>query len=190
MYLRLGRDSFEIGEYEVRTIRTEDMFTIRRWRNEQMEVLRQNRPLSEEDQRRYFEQIILPSFSDNNTQIMLFCFFHQDHLIGYGGLTNLDWVNLRGEISFLLETSRSDKNAQEQYRRDFSAFLQLMKLVAFDELTLHRLHTETYEFRSFHISVLEQNGFHLEGRMRDHIRMNGQFVDSLIHGCVKEPQDV
>ena len=189
-YERLKSDIYRMGEYSIRSIKLEHMDAIRVWRNEQIDVLRQARPLTNADQQFYYHNTVLPSYSDPQTKLMLFSYFQNENLIGYGGLTNLDWINLRGEISFLLETSRSDKFEQEQYRYDFSIFLQLIKSVAFVELSLHRLFTETYEFRKLHISVLEQNGFMFEGRMRQHVRINGRFVDSLIHGCVKETNDV
>lgn len=185
-HVRLERERFASGDYALRPIFLEDMVAIRIWRNDQMEVLRQARPLSEADQQAYYHNRILPSYERQNTDIILFCFEHEGSLIGYGGLTNLDWTNMRGEISFLMRTDRSDRTESEQYRRDFTAFLELVKAIAFEELHLHRIYTETFNIRDFHIRVLERCGFVPEGRMRDHVYLQGRFVDSLIHGCIKE----
>jgi len=46
--------------------------------------------------------------------------------------------------------------------------------------------TETYALRKHHINVLEDAGFELEGVMRDHVRIGGKFVDSLIHSLIKK----
>jgi RimJ/RimL family protein N-acetyltransferase len=34
--------------------------------------------------------------------------------------------------------------------------------------------------------VLEANQFRLEGRLREHVRIGGTAVDSLIHGCLQD----
>ena len=63
-----------------------------------------------------------------------------------------------------------------------------MKRVAFDDLGFNRLFTETYAFRHEHISLLEKNGFRFEGKMKQHTMINGTFVDSLLHGYLREYQ--
>ncbi|MNC01131.1 ribosomal-protein-L7/L12-serine acetyltransferase [compost metagenome] len=185
-YVHLQHDCFEIGLYKVTTLRKQDMLLIKQWRNEQMAVLRQAALLTDEDQLRYYADYVKPSISNKNTQIMLFSYFLNDELIGYGGLTNIDWVNKRAEISYLLDTERSSEENQEQYSKDFSTFLRLMLRIAFDELDIHRLYTETFDIRPLHIATLQNTGFLLEGRMKDHVYIDGRYVDSLLHGCIKE----
>ncbi|MFC4599650.1 GNAT family N-acetyltransferase [Cohnella hongkongensis] len=191
-YMHLQQAAYSVNDYVVEPLQPSHMPEIRRWRNEQMSVLRQSRPLTEADQSHYYRSVVVPSFSDPETRIMLFGYSYVGELIGYGGLTNIDWNNRRAEISFLLETSRSDGHGQDpdQYRRDFSHFLLLMRRIAFKDLKLQRLFTETYDIRPLHIQVLENSGFILEGRMRDHVRIGDRYVDSLIHGCLKETEDV
>ncbi len=90
----------------------------------------------------------------------------------------------RAEVSFLV----SDSINQERtlYHKVFSEFISLIKEIAFIDLSLNRLFTETYNIRPFHISILEKNDFQLEGRMRSHIIINKKRVDSLIHSFLKE----
>lgn len=185
-YIQLAQDLFSEGPYKVTTIRKQDMLVIKQWRNEQMAVLRQANVLADEDQLQYYANIVEPSFSDSKTRIMLFSYFLNDELIGYGGLTNIDWVNQRAEISYLVDTERCSEANQDQYIQDFSSFLGLMQRVAFGELGIHRLYTETFDIRPLHIAALQNNGFLLEGRMKDHVLMDGRYVDSIIHGCIKE----
>jgi len=139
------------------------MELIRVWRNAQMRVLRQSRPLSPEDQKRYFRDVVMPTFEQPQPPMLLFTYLLDDHPIGYGGLVHIDWENRRAEISFLLETARSREDADGEYARLFSCFLALMKRIAFDELGLNRLYTETFDIRPLHVQVLEQNGFRPEG---------------------------
>jgi RimJ/RimL family protein N-acetyltransferase len=187
-YKCLPVNRFDYQAYAVVPYREEDKFLIMQWRNEQMDVLRQNRPLTEADQERYYHEVVVPSFSADRPRIILFSYLRYESCIGYGGLTNIDWDSRRAEISFLVNTDRTRDHAV--YKEDFAAFLHLMKQAAFGTLQFNRLFTETFDIRPHHIRILEENGFRLEGRMRQHVIIQGQPVDSLIHGCLKEYCDV
>lgn len=183
-YRCLTLDHHEQDTYEILTIRREDIFQIKNWRNEQMSVLRQNQLLTDEDQLRYYETAIRSSMEAEQPKIILFSYLQAGACIGYGGLTNIDWVSKRAEISFLVATERTQDDTT--YARDFSTFLHLMQQVAFAELGFHRLFTETFDARSKHIAILESSGFQREGRLRQHVWMDGRFVDSIMHGCLRE----
>ncbi len=60
-----------------------------------------------------------------------------------------------------------------------------MKKVNFEVLFFHKLFTETYSHRNFHIDVLVENEFVLEGVLKDHNYINNEFIDSLIHSIIK-----
>ncbi|MDG0794584.1 GNAT family N-acetyltransferase [Cohnella ginsengisoli] len=185
-YRHLSQARFALDGYSVTPIRLQDMYRIKTWRNEQIDVLRQTKPLTDEDQRAYFERVVEPSFADCEPRIMLFSYFQNEALIGYGGLTNIDWGHGRAEISYLVETSRSFESDSKRYGEDFGHFLALMKSIAFDELRLYRLYTETFDIRPVHVGVLERCGFLPEGRLRGHVKIGGAHVDSLMHGCLRE----
>lgn len=182
-YVALPTQVFRDGQYRIEPLRGDDMELIRTWRNDQLDVLRQAEPLSAEQQRLYYERAIEPTFSEQHPRQILFSFLHDDRLLGYGGLTNLDWESERAELAFLADT-RSACNLP-RYTEEFRRFLGLIQRVAFDALGLHRLFTETYDLRPHHVAVLEASGFIPEGRMRDHVRVGGRFVDSLLHGCLR-----
>jgi RimJ/RimL family protein N-acetyltransferase len=186
-YRCLRQQEWSIGRYNVTPLREEDIFLIRQWRNEQMVVLRQNRLLSESDQVNYYRETVAASFEAEQPKIILFSFLMDCRCIGYGGLTNIDWVSGRAEISFLVDTERSTDEAG--YREEFSAFLSLMKEVAFTDVHFNRLFTETFDIRPGHIAILEENEFRQEGTMRQHVRIGERYVDSHIHGYLKEYRD-
>ena len=183
-YKCLPVNRFEEGSYAIVPYREEDRFLIMKWRNEQIDVLRQNRLLTEADQDRYYREVVEPSFSEDRPRIILFSYLRDEDCIGYGGLTNIDWDSRRAEISFLVDTDRT--RDLKVYREDFSVFLRLMKRIAFGALQFNRLFAETFDIRPHHIRILEDNGFRLEGRMRQHVIIRGRPGDSLIHGCLKE----
>lgn len=184
MYRCLSRQAFSQGSYQILSLRKEDIFLIKDWRNEQIDVLRQKSPLTDDDQLDYYNNVIHNTFEQRQPTMILFSYLEGGKCIGYGGLTNIVWEHQRAEISFLIETSRVGND--ELYERDFFNFLQLMKQVALADLGLNRLFTETFDIRPFHISILEKSGFRLEGRLKQHVKIAGQFVDSLMHGYLKE----
>jgi len=57
-YSCLKKQEFSFGDYSLVPIRYEDRFLIMKWRNEQIYHLRQGRPLTEEDQQRYFDNVV------------------------------------------------------------------------------------------------------------------------------------
>lgn len=185
MYKHLVHSEYQgANGYSVRPIQEQDMLFIKEWRNAQMNVLRQSKVLTDEDQLRYYQNVVVQSFTDSYTKIILMSFLQNGELIGYGGLTNIDWSAKRAEISFLLNPIRT--LAPETYEADFLQFLDFMRAIAFQELSFNRLFTETYDIRPLHISILEKFGFRLEGRMKQHVHIQGKFVDSLLHGYLKE----
>ncbi len=105
-YKILKHDTFFDGEYSLTSIRKEDLYLIKQWRNNQMDVLRQNKVLTDEDQLHYFHHIVFPEFDKNNPKQILLSFLYESRCIGYGGLTNIDWESKRAEISFLLDDGR------------------------------------------------------------------------------------
>lgn len=181
-YLKLKSQIFTKDGYKLLPLRRVDIFLIMNWRNEQMTVLRQTNKITKEVQKKYYQNKILPSFSQDTPDIMLFSLLCNDVPIGYGGLTNIDWDSKRAEVSFLLDSTRARE--QTTYSQDFTAFLFLLRQVAFEDLGLHRLFTETFDMRPTHVGILEKNGYILEGRMKDHVIIDGKYVDSLIHGLV------
>ena len=167
--------------YRLIPIRYEDREAIRAWRNAQLEVLRQAAPLSVAQQDAYFQSVVLPLFEQEQPGQLLFSLLHNDELIAYGGLVHLSWPDERAEVSFLAAPARAVDAAT--YRQDFLAHLRLLGQVAFEDLKFNRLFTETYDIRPAHIGVLQEAGFRLEGRLRQHIQLApGTFTDSLMHG--------
>ena len=168
------------GELRLRPLRWEDRDPIRRWRNEQIDVLRQTTPLSVEDQDAYYRTVLAPQFEEREPRQILWALEESGKLIGYGGVVHLVWPDKRGEVSFLADTARLD----DYLASDWTDFLGMLVPLARDELRLHKLTTETYSSRSHLIPILESQGFVLEGTLRDHHRIDDQYVDSLAHGLL------
>lgn len=182
-YRCLGGHRPEVSGYRVCTLRQCDIQSIRIWRNVQIDVLRQASPISPLEQRRYYDLVVRPAFRADRPALVLLSLLLEESCIGYAGLTNIDWFARRAEISFLLDPDRVERT--DLYRRDFAACLKLLSHTAFELLGLHRLFAETFDVRPLHVEILEAHGYVLEGRMRDHVRIEGGRVDSLIHGLLR-----
>jgi RimJ/RimL family protein N-acetyltransferase len=184
IYKCLLNQNIALGDYEIRVIQDEDIQAIRCWRNAQVDVLRQASLIQPAEQISYYENYIWPLMLEDQPCNILFSFFDKGIMIGYGGLVHISWHDLRAEVSFIMSPGRASN--QEAYGQDFTAFLSLIANVAFKDLKLHRLFTETYDIRPHHIEVLEANGFVREGILRDHIRIAGKPVNSIFHGILNE----
>lgn len=174
------------GDRALIPIRHEDMPAIMHWRNAQLRVLRQREPLCPEQQERYYQTVIAPSYAESHPRQILFTYLKDREPIGYGGLVHLAWEDHRAEVSFLVAPERAEEPAT--YAEDFGGFLRLLQRVAFDHLGLARLFTETYDIRPQHVRILEAAGFEPEGRLHAHVWIDGMPVDALMHGCVRLPE--
>ncbi len=183
-YLALHKNSFTKDAYDLIPIRQQDMEPIRQWRNAQMEVLRQKQEITPKGQQHYFKQVVTPLFGQRQPGQLLFSLLKGTDLIGYGGLVHLSWMDKRAEMSFLVDDKRAAN--PHIYGEDMFNFIEMMKQLCFEEMKFNRLFTETYEFRKFHISILERAGLKEEGRLRQHIFEQDGFYDSLIHSILRK----
>jgi RimJ/RimL family protein N-acetyltransferase len=173
-------DGAELGSYALRPIRWNDRESIRNWRNAQLEILRQIKPLTAEDQDRYFQEIVFPQFDQELPTQFMFGFYENQQLVGYGALVHIHWSDHRAEVSFLTDPQRLDPPTVGS---DWANYLELLKPVA-RNLGIHKLTTETYAVRTDLIPILEANGFIPEGVLRDHHFVNGSYTDSHVHGVI------
>jgi RimJ/RimL family protein N-acetyltransferase len=171
------------GEYAIAPVQPKQIESIRQWRNNQLDVLRQDEPISRQQQIDYYANHIWPSMARLMPKNIVMSYLYKGAPIGYGGLVHIAWQDLRAEVSFLLDTERAANEVT--YSADFRRFLGLIKQLAFDELGFNRLFTETYNIRRLHIDALENSGFKREGVMCEHVRIDGLPIDSIIHGCLK-----
>lgn len=176
------KKAWEAEEYLLVPLREEDILLIKQWRNDQIDVLRQKNPLTDEDQKKYYHTVLCPLFGAKRPEQILFSLLLNGRCIGYGGLVHIDWSKGQAEVSFLVDSERA-RDARA-YGRDFRVFLSVIKGIAFDELHLAKLVTETYDSRPIYISILEENGFVVE-RWEKHSReIKGRFVDSIFQYCI------
>lgn len=169
------------GVRRIRPIRWEDRHPIRKWRNDQLAVLRQSAPLSPSEQDAFYAEVLAPLFDQDRPSQVLLAFEENDRIVGYGGFVHIVWDDARAELSFLMATDRAES---ESWADDWRSYLPLLTTVASEQLGLRRLTTETFAFRGDVLSVMEECGFVREGVLREHHRFENGFCDSVVCGLL------
>lgn len=179
IYKRLSKVKYENGDYSLVPLREKDIYKIKKWRNAQINCLRQKELLTNKAQKKYFNEVVKPSFLEKEPEQMLFSYLYKNKCIGYGGLVHISWPKKSAELSFLL--SLEYMNMNRLYKRYFEEFIHLLLNIAFKDLKFDSIFTETYSFRTLNIKVLEKNGFKYEGIMKNRKSVDGKLVGSLVH---------
>lgn len=177
IYKCLSRNSYKESTYEIVPIRYQDRFDIMKWRNEQMYHLRQSKTLTEDDQERYFSNVVAHLFDKEQPEQILFSYLKNDVCIGYGGLVHIHWTDKNAELSFIMDT----KLEASHFAFHWQMYLRLIEKVAFADLGLHKIYTYAFDLRPHLYSVLEEVGFVLEARLMEHCLYDGIYKDVLIH---------
>jgi predicted ATP-grasp superfamily ATP-dependent carboligase len=176
-YKVLNKQVFSSGNFSIIPIRMEDRFDIMKWRNEQIYHLRQDKPLTAEDQEYYFSNVIASLFEQAKPNQILFSFLENEKCIGYGGLVHINWIDKNAEISFIMDTSLEN----ERFDEIWNEYLSLIERVSFSELELNKINTYSYEFRSNLFKTLELNNYRLEAVLKNQIIFHGKYLNVLIH---------
>ncbi len=176
-YRCLKQQRYSQGEYSLVPIRYEDRFAIMKWRNEQIYHLRQSCLLTEDDQQRYFDNVVAKLFDNPRPDQILFSYLENSICIGYGGLVHINWIDRNAEISFIMDTSLES----EHFAEHWSSYLSMLHNVAFDDLCLHKIYTYAFDLRPHLYTMLEANGFTREAALKEHCLFNGEYKDVVIH---------
>src|SRR5207342_3568736 len=103
-YKCLEKQVYKSGKFSLVPLRSEDKFDIMKWRNEQIYHLRQQKPLNEFEQEKYFRTVVASLFEQEQPAQVLFSYLENDECIGYGGLVHINWKDRYAEISFIINT--------------------------------------------------------------------------------------
>ena len=181
-YRCLGSELISYEGITLGAIQTDEIETIRVWRNQQKEILRQDEDITIDAQKRYFKDFVWNHLDALAPSQLLLSIYKDNLLIGYGGLVHISWENFRAEISFLTGTQINE--GSDEYGIIFISFLNAIETIARDKLGLHKLTLETYEMRNKHIAIIESAGFAREGTLIDHVLIDRQWLKSILHGKV------
>ena len=176
-YICLQHQEQHLGDYSIVPLRYEDRFSIMKWRNEQIYHLRQARPLTEDDQQHYFDNVVSKLYDNPKPDQILFSYLEKGVCIGYGGLVHINWIDRNGEISFIMDTQLE----KDHFAEHWSNYLTMLKAVAFDDLGLHKIYTYAFDLRPHLYTMLEANGYKREATLKEHCLFNGEYKDVVLH---------
>jgi len=185
-YKCLKHQEQHLGDYSIVPLRYKDRFSIMKWRNEQIYHLRQARPLTEDDQQRYFDNVVSKLYDNPKPDQILFSYLEKGVCIGYGGLVHINWIDRNGEISFIMDTQLE----KEHFAEHWSNYLTMLKAVAFDDLGLHKIYTYAFDLRPHLYTMLEANGYQREAILKEHCLFNGEYKDVVLHSLWNDRYEV
>ncbi len=170
---------------------------VKKWRSEQSDILRNPKPLTNEDQEKYKAFILEQDTHRFGEKISMSPITLDGEMLAWGGLTNMEWSIKKGEMSRFVHKAELSFIAQtsllntDLYDAMFTYFLTEYKRAMLRDgyWKCYRLYSETYDLphRQRHIGILEANGFKREGVLRGHIfRDNQYFYDVILHAFTKE----
>ncbi len=181
-YKILNKQVYTSGEYSIVPIRIKDRYDIMEWRNEQMYHLRQNKPLTKNDQDYYFDTVISKLFEKEEPGQILFSYLENKKCIGYGGLVHINWNDKNAEISFIMNTKLEDEN----FVFHWSTFLKLLEELAFKDLHFHKIFVYAFDLRPHLYEALELNQYFQDAVLTEHCLFNDQFIDVVIHSKLSD----
>ena len=179
-YKVLSKQVFSNKEFNIIPIRYEDRYDIMKWRNEQINILRQKTLLTEEMQDAYFDKVVLSLFKAERPSQILFSYLRNEEVIGYGGLVHIDWKNRNAEISFLLNPSL---NTIEFYNEAFENYLDLIIEPA-KNIELHKIYTYGYNISDYRFFPLINKNFILEATLKEQVLIEERLVDVKIYAKI------
>ena len=179
-YRCLNVREFKKNNLKLVPIRFEDRYNILKWRNEQMYHLRQNIPLSFDQQDHYFSNVIERLFDQEYPSQILFSFLENDICVGYGGLVHINWIDKNAEISFIMKTELEN----EKFSYYWKNYLELLEEAAFVCLKFHKIFTFAFDLRPHLYPILEKAGYCDTVRLKDHCFFDGKYLDVVINAKI------
>ena len=146
-----------------------DVEKARKWRNQRLETLRTPYFLTEEMQEQFYRDVVCNRQSDSR-------WWSASHseLIGFAGLTNIEWENGLAEISLILDPSEQGKG----YGREI---VNLALEQGFLNMGLKTIYGECYQCNpaiDFWRKITEEHGGYMTMLPRRKL-WQGQLYDSL-----------
>ena len=159
----------------LRAVEREDLKRLLAWRNqpEFRKFFREYRELNMENQSNWFESRVL---ADEHTRMFSIVILKTGELIGACGLCYIDWPNRCADFSIYI--GKDGIYIDSEYAVDAA---QLMIKYGFDELNLHRLWTEIYEFDEKKKILFKELGFEHEATHISTHWTEGKWVNSLYY---------
>jgi RimJ/RimL family protein N-acetyltransferase len=158
-----------------RQIERSDLEMLKDWRNDPYvrSICREYRLLNMPMQERWYESIIA------DTSQLLYIIEKNEHPIGAGGWTYIDWRSRHGLISLYIGVEK-DRDTETML-----AVLNELHRIAFNELNLNSVKFWFYSWRD-DLQVFLDSGYKEMGKFRAGYYHDGQYHDVILLDMLKE----
>ncbi len=155
----------------LREIREDDLAHIVRWRNdpEILGMLFSHRPLSEREQREWFEK--LPG---DKSRVSFMVETLEGKAVGQGGFGGIDHRSRLAELGIVIG------EREEQGKGLGTEAVQLLLSYGFGELNLHRISLRVLDGNRRALRIYRGLGFKDEGVLREAVYKDGAFRDIVL----------
>jgi len=162
----------------LRAIERDDLSKLMEWRNkpEYRRYFREYHELSAVHQTNWFDKVVM---GDRQTIMFAIIELKSGRLLGACGLCYIDFVNRNADFSIYI--GADDVYIDDKFAPDAA---RIMKKYGFEELNLHRLWSEIYDFDDPKKKLFEKLGFSLDGRFRESHWAEGKWSDSLFYSVL------
>ena len=162
----------------LRAIERADLSILFEFRNkpEYRRYFREYRELSMANQNVWYEENVM---KDPKTIMFSIIELESNRLLGACGLCYIDWINKNADFSIYI--GADNLYIDDKFAPDAAL---IMARYGFEELGLHRLWAEIYDFDDLKMTFFENLGFKLEGRHRETHWSEGKWHDSLFYSLL------
>jgi RimJ/RimL family protein N-acetyltransferase len=167
----------------LRALEEEDLPRLRDWRNRPhyKKFFREYRELNMSSQRKWFESVVN---SDHATVMFGIVEIETTELVGVCGLCYINWVHRHADLSLYIG---KDDLYIDTGSDGFSwRALDVLFRHAFDELNLHKVWSEIYDFDAKKHELFSRYGFHQDATLRDNCFFGGRYHDSHVFSLLSE----
>jgi RimJ/RimL family protein N-acetyltransferase len=168
------------GKYVgLRAIEKDDLQQMLHWRNlpQFRQYFREYRELNFMNQEYWFENIVQ---KDRNTIMFSIVDLKNGNLLGSCGLCYINWINRNADFSLYI--GASDAYIDKKFAPDAG---KVLLKYGFNELNLHRVYAEVFDFDTQKQALMKRLGFRLEGEHRETHWSEGRWNNLLMYGVLK-----
>lgn len=165
----------------LRAIEESDIKQLSKWINDReiTQFLTVCIPLSEKEEKNWYEDMLKKKEQEKSIALGI-ADKKTKKLIGDISLEKVNWINRNSELGiFIGEKAYWGKGYGTEA-------VKLMLKLAFEDLNLHKVYLDVYDFNKRAIKSYEKCGFKQEGMLREHIYKEGKYRDVLTMGITKK----
>ncbi len=168
----------------LRAIEESDLEPLLAWRNRPQlrRYFREYRELSLTNQKEWFEKTVR---GESSLRMFSVIELANNRLLGCCGITYINWVDRNGDFSIYI--GADDLYADDKFAIDAG---RTLIRYGFEELNLHRIWAEIYDFDEQKIKMFATLGFTLDGRHRESHFTEGKWCDSLFYSLLENDKGV